>query len=158
LKIDIMNSRLIPFMLIVLVSTRIFIDFFAVGMFFLSYATQAGALLAFMIAMELMLRKKTITHFDLTNVLFLLLIGYSSLMNGSDWKNWTYISVSVISYLVVISYFENQYKVIVIAALVVLSVGVYAQFLQCIPAPMILNLGVRLKLTAWYACLQMECA
>jgi len=121
--------------LIVLVSTHIFIDFFSMGMFFLSYATQAGSLLAFMMAVGLMLRKKTITRFDLTVVLFLLLIGCSSLMNGTDWKNWTYISMSVLAYLIVISYYENQYKVIVIAALVVLSVGVYAQLLQCILHP-----------------------
>lgn len=134
-RIDIKNSHWIPLLLMGLVSTYIFIDLFAVEQFSLSYISLVGMLGATMVAGYLLIRYQTLTRYNLIVLLYLLLVGGVSLMNGTNWKDWTYHSLSVLSTLILFHYYRDQYQTLVIGALMVLSVGVYLQLAQCLLHP-----------------------
>ncbi len=95
----------------------------------------AGMLATFVLSLALVAIEKTINKFDLIVWLFLLLIGSASLLNGTDWKNWLYISSSIVAYTILFHFYHDYYKALIYTATLVFSVGIYLQLLQCILHP-----------------------
>lgn len=135
LQIDLQQSRLIPFVAISLLTTHLAISFFDMEMFMASYAALAGMLLAFLAALFLLLRKRTLYTFDFTVLLFILILEGISLLNGVDWKNWLYSVFAISTYLFLFNYYRDRYHVLIFGILFVLSVAVYCQLYQCITHP-----------------------
>lgn len=134
-RIDIKNNHLIPTLLMAAVSCYIFIDFFAVEQFLLSYISLIGMLSSILLTSYLLIRQQTLSHYNLVVLLYLLLIEGVSLMNGTNWKEWTYVSLAVMSYLILFHYYKNNYQALIIGTLIVLSAGIYMQLAQCILHP-----------------------
>lgn len=135
LKIDIRQSRLIPFVAMALLMTKMTFSFFAMEMFFASYVAQAGMMLAFFVALFLVIRDKTLHTFDLLVFAFVLVLEGLSLMNGTDWKNWLYAGLTISTYLFLFNYYHEKYHIILFGILTVLSIAIYCQLFQCILHP-----------------------
>lgn len=134
-RIDIRNNRWIPTLLMAGLSVYIFIDFFAMEQFLLSYISLAGMLGTVFVVGYLLIRQQTISRYNLIVILYLMLIEGISLINSSSWKEWAYISLAVMSYLILFHYYKNNYQALIIGTLVVLSAGIYMQLAQCILHP-----------------------
>lgn len=135
LKIDLQQSRLIPFVAISLLTMHLSISFFDMEMFSASYAALAGMLLAFLVALFLLIRKRTLHTYDFIVLLYIFLLEGISLLNGTDWKNWLYSTFSISAYLFIFNFYRHQYRTIILAILCVLSIAIYCQFYQCITHP-----------------------
>lgn len=135
LRFDLRQSRLIPFVAIALLMTKMTFAFFAMEMFMASYAAQAGMLLAFVIGLLLVIRDKTLHTYDLLVFGFVLLLEAITLLNGNDWKNWFYTGLTISTYLFLFNYYHEKYHVILLGILFVLSVAIYCQLGQCILHP-----------------------
>lgn len=135
LQIDLQQSRLIPFVAISLLTTHLAISFFDMEMFIASYAAMAGMSLAFLIALFLLIRKKTLYTFDFIILLFCLILEGISLLNGTDWKNWLYSVFAISTYLFLFNYYKEKYHVLIFGILFVLSIAIYCQLYQCVTHP-----------------------
>ena len=135
LQIDIQRSKLIPFVAISLLMTYLTVSFFDMDMMLASYATVAGMLMAFFGSMLLLGRQRTIHRFDLLILLFLFVLEGISLLNGTDWKNWLYASLSISAYLFIFNFYQEQYRTLILSILFVLSIAVYCQLYQCVIHP-----------------------
>lgn len=135
LRIDIGESRLIPFVAISLLLTHLTVSFFDMEMMLASYATVAGMLLAFFGSLVLLGRQRTIHRFDFLVLMFVFTLEGISLMNGTDWKNWLYATMSISAYLFIFNYYQEQYRTLIIAILCVLSIAVYCQLYQSATHP-----------------------
>lgn len=116
-------------------SVYTFIDLFAMEQFLLSYVSLAAMLSVSLMAGYLLIRQQTLSRYNLVVLLYLLLIAGVSLMSGTNWKEWIYVSLAIVSALILFHYYRNQYQALVIGALIVLSIGVYTQLLQCVLHP-----------------------
>lgn len=135
LRFDLRQSRLIPFVAIALLMTKMTVNFFDMEMFMASYAAQAGMMLAFVIALVLLIRNKTLHTFDLLILTYALVLEGVSMMSGTDWKNWIYIAFSITTYLFLFNYYQDKYYTLLLGILFVLSVAIYCQLFQCILHP-----------------------
>lgn len=135
LRIDIGESRLIPFVAISLLLTHLTVSFFDMEMMLASYATVAGMLLAFFGSLVLLGRQRTIHRFDFLVLMFVFTLEGISLMNGTDWKNWLYATMSISAYLFIFNYYQEQYRTLILSILIVLSIAVYCQLYQCATHP-----------------------
>lgn len=135
LQIDIQQSKLIPFVAISLVLTKLSVSFFDMEMFTASYAALAGMLLAFFASLALLGRQRTISLFDFYVLLFAFTLEGISLLNGTDWKNWLYSTLSISAYIFIFNYYQERYRTLIIAILCVLSIATYCQLYQCIIHP-----------------------
>lgn len=135
LQIDIQQSKLIPFVAISLLMTHLTVSFFDMEMFMASYAALAGMLLAFFGSLVLLGRQRTLHLFDFLVLMFVFILEGISLMNGTDWKNWLYSTLSISAYIFIFNYYQEQYRALILAILCVLSIAVYCQLYQCVTHP-----------------------
>ncbi len=135
LRFDIQQSRLIPFVAISLLTTHLAVSFFDMEMYSASYAALAGMSLTFLVALFLLIRKKTLYSFDFVVLLFIFILEGISLLNGTDWKNWLYSIFAISSYLFLFNFYKEKYHILVLGILFVLSVATYCQLYQCITHP-----------------------
>lgn len=135
LQIDLKNSWLIPSVAIALIVLHISVSFFDMEMYLQSYMALAGSMVAFVVALFLFLRWRLLSSFEFVIILYMMLLESLSLLNGNDWKNWTYMSLTIFSYLVLFDYYKDKYKVLLLTTLTVLSIGIYCQLVQCVLHP-----------------------
>lgn len=135
LQINLQQSRLIPYVAIILLLTQMTVSFFDMEMFLTSYLALAGMLIAFLVSTFLLIRKKTIHIFDIYILLFAITLEGISILNGTDWKNCLYIIFSIFTYLFLFNYYQERYKTLIIGISLVLSVAIYCQLFQCIIHP-----------------------
>lgn len=135
LKIDIRQSRLIPFVAMALLMTHLVVSFFDMEMFSASYLALAGMLLATMTSVFLLIRHKSIHQFDLIVLLFIGILEGISLLNGTDWKNWLYLAFSISAYIFLFNYYQDKYITLLFGILFILSIAIYCQLFQCILHP-----------------------
>lgn len=135
LQIDIKQSKLIPFVAISLLLTKLSVSFFDIEMFTASYAALAGMLLAFFASIMLLGRQKTLHLYDFLVLLFVFTLEGITLLNGTDWKNGLYLTLSVSAYIFLFNYYQEQYYTLILGILFVLSVAIYCQLYQCITHP-----------------------
>ena len=134
-QINLRQSWLIPFVAIALLMTKMTVAFFDMEMFLASYVAQAGMLAAFLIALFLVIRDKKIHSYDLLVFAFMMFLEVVSLMNGTDWKNWFYVALTISTYLLLFNYYQDKYYTILLSILFVLSVAIYCQLFQCVLHP-----------------------
>ena len=135
LQINLQQSRLIPYVAIILLITQMTVSFFDMEMFLASYLALAGMLIAFLISTFLLIRKKTLHLFDIYILLFAITLEGISILNGADWKNCLYIIFSIFTYLFLFNYYQERYKTLVLGISLILSVAIYCQLYQCIIHP-----------------------
>lgn len=135
LQIDIQQSKLIPFVAISLLMTHLSVSFFDMEMFMASYAALAGMLLAFFGSLLLLGRQRTLHLFDFLVLMFVFILEGISFMNGTDWKNWLYSTLSISAYIFIFNYYQEQYRTLILSILIVLSIAVYCQLYQCATHP-----------------------
>ena len=135
LQIDLQQSRLIPFVVISLLTTHLAISFFDLEMFTASYATLAGMLFAFLVALFLLIRKKTLYTFDFVVLLFVFVLEGISLLNGTDWKNWLYSVFAISTYIFIFNYYKEKYSILIFGIIFVFSIAIYCQLYQCVTHP-----------------------
>lgn len=100
------------------------LDYNAIGKPLYSYANLALVLLSFVFALFLTLRQREIRRFDFITISFLLFVDIMSIINGLDWKNWTYYSASIITVLLLFDYYSNNLKPIVLGMWIGLVIAV----------------------------------
>jgi O-antigen ligase len=135
LQIDIQQSKLIPFVAISLLMTHLTVSFFDMEMFMASYAALAGMLLAFFGSLVLLGRQRTLHLYDFLVLLFVFTLEGITLLNGTDWKNGLYLTLSISAYIFLFNYYQEQYYTLILGILFVLSVAIYCQVFQCIAHP-----------------------
>ena len=135
LQIDIKHSKPLPFVAISLLILHLTVSFFDMEMFMASYAALAGMLLAFFGSLVLLGRQRTLHLFDFLVLMFVFILEGISLMNGTDWKNWLYSTLSISAYIFIFNYYQEQYRALILAILCVLSIAVYCQLYQCVTHP-----------------------
>ena len=135
LQIDIQQSKLIPFVAISLLMTHMVVSFFHMEMFTASYIALAGMLLAFFGALLLLGRQRTLHLYDFLVLLFVFTLEGITLLNGTDWKNGLYLTLSISAYIFLFNYYQEQYHTLILGILFVLSVAIYCQVFQCIAHP-----------------------
>jgi O-antigen ligase len=135
LQIDIKHSKLIPFAAISLLMTHMVVSFFHMEMFTASYIALAGMLLAFFGALLLLGRQRTLHLYDFLVLLFVFTLEGITLLNGTDWKNGLYLTLSISAYIFLFNYYQEQYHTLILGILFVLSVAIYCQVFQCIAHP-----------------------
>ena len=92
-------------------------------------------LLAAFGSLVLLGRQRTICLFDFYVLMFVFTLEGISLMNGTDWKNWLYATLSISAYIFIFNYYQERYRTLILAILCVLSIAVYCQLYQCITHP-----------------------
>lgn len=111
------------------------VSFFDMEMFLASYLALAGMVVAFLISIFLLIRKKTLHLFDIYIMLFVITLEGISILNGTGWKNCLYIFFSIFTYLFLFNYYQERYKTLILGISLVLSVAIYCQLYQCIIHP-----------------------
>lgn len=104
-------------------------------MLMLSYTALACNLLSALFALFLLARNRSTSPFNIGTLLFLIIIASMSFISGNDWKHGLYLFLTVFAYITFFYYYQNQYKLLVVTVLAVLSLGVYVQLFQCIMHP-----------------------
>lgn len=135
LRIDLQGSKFVPFVAMAFIVCYISISFFDMGMFTMSYAAFAGLLGSFLLSFFLFLRRRELDMFELSIILFLFFQLSLSLLNGTNVKGGLYITVTILSFLLLFRYYKTSYKWLLLSTLMVLSVGVYCQLVQCVMHP-----------------------
>ncbi len=135
LQIDIKHSKPLPFVAISLLILHLTVSFFDMEMFMASYAALAGMLVVFFGSIMLFARQKTLHQFDFLVLLFVFILEGLSLLNGTDWKNWLYSTLSISAYIFIFNYYQERFHILIFGILSVLSIAIYCQVYQCITHP-----------------------
>jgi O-antigen ligase len=79
--------------------------------------------------------QRTITLTDFLVISFILVITFSSLLNGTDVKEWTYLSLSICCIYFSFNFYQDNLTPLIIGLALGFSTAVFAQFYQLVTQP-----------------------
>ena len=131
MQIDIQKLKIIPICMVIVLLTETSLMFSAIEQLqLLSYLSLGIVLLSFVVVAYVYFRHLQKNVFDVCVLCYLLLIIASSVINGTDIKDAIYRSVETALFVMLISYYRDNVKMIVIASTIAISFAVYVNFLH----------------------------
>ena len=124
-KLDFKTMKVLPALMMTIFALQISLSFATLDMFTPSYALLAMVLLSFCFASYLILRQRTITQFDACIIAFIMIIAASSVLSGTDVKNWIFNAAAALLILFLFNYYEDKLPPLIVGALVGFSLSVY---------------------------------
>lgn len=135
MTIDLKKLTFLPATMMFVFATHIAISFNDVEMNLASYLSLGLTLLSFAFCLVLITRTGNVTRLLMFTLLFMLLILTLSLVNALDWKDWFYITLTVMLLMMLFQYYRDNPKALLLGALAGFSVSIYAQLGQCVLHP-----------------------
>lgn len=124
-----------PTIIMMILATGVSMNFNIIGMSMVSYALLAVQLLCTVFAFYLIIRQGTITRTDAVYLFFLTLVMFSSLISGTDIKEWLYIALRCCLLLFFFNYYKDNLKPLLLGLSIGFSIAVLAQIYQLITQP-----------------------
>lgn len=135
MQIHLKQTQCLPAIVMMILALGVSMNFNIIGIPMMSYALLALQLFCAIFAFYLIIRQGTITRIDAIYLLFLVLVMYSSLISGTDAKEWLYIALRCCLLLFFFNYYRDNLKPLLLGLSIGFSIAVLAQIYQLITQP-----------------------
>lgn len=147
--INLKQLSILPCFLMAAVAIHASFDFTAIDMQLASYAILAIMLGCAIFSFLLIAYQKTVTLTDLFVLVFLAVILLSSFANGTDFKNWTYQSLSICCIYFTFNFYHERLHPLIIGLALGFSAAVFIQLYQLIIQPEIWKIPDQKELSTY---------
>ncbi len=136
LKIDLKKLTFLPFCMLFVLICEISLAFAGMeGKQMLSYALLALVIADSFVITYLYARAHTVTHFSILVFLFFILLLVFTIISGNDLKGAVFVFFEVASLIMIVDYYRDNMKMVVIACTVAFSFCIYYNFYYLITNP-----------------------
>lgn len=135
MQIHLKQLQYLPTIIMMILAMGVSMNFNVIGIPIMSYALLALQLFFTVFAFYLILRQGTITRTDAVYLIFLTLVMFSSLISGTDAKEWLYIALRCCLLLFFFNYYRDNLKPLLLGLSIGFSIAVLAQIYQLITQP-----------------------
>lgn len=135
MQIDLKQQTLMPGVFMAILSLGTSINFQIIDMPTMSYTMLALQLICFVMAAYFIIRQGSISIVDFVCILFLSLIAVSTIVNGTDIRNWFYLSCHCGLLFFSFNYFSANLKPLVIGLTIGFNIAIVAQLYQLVLHP-----------------------
>lgn len=135
MQIKLKESAVFPVTMMAAFTFYISVAFNAVEMQMASYMSLAFMALCSFFSIFLISRTQTIYRIELIAIIYFTFIMAVSLFSNTEWKDWTYICISIFLLLFSFNYYQDNIKLLLAGALIGFSLVIYLQLFQNITNP-----------------------
>lgn len=136
MRICLDTLKILPGLLMFVFAAQTAINLNAFDLQIVSYAIFALMLLGSLISFYFLVRQRTLTFNDLVTILFMMVVGLSSMAHGTDIKTWLlYMTTAVCLLRFIFNFYQHNLTPLIIGLAVGFSLGIFLQIGQLILNP-----------------------
>lgn len=134
-KIQLDSMRLVPAGMMLVWAVQQSLALGSIEMYLQSYLLLGIVILFSLFAIWLGVRRAFITRFEMVVISFMTIILVSSVLNGTDIKNWIFICIAIFLPLMLFRYYKTCLPTLLVGLLIGLTLSVYAGLYDLLTHP-----------------------
>ena len=129
-KISLHDMFFLPFVMIFAIVVNISMTLDVEDTQILSYLVLALVLMSFAVTLTMVFREREISRYIFLHILFMFILISLTIVNGLKIKNILYLSISLLTLLLIMNYYRNRISFVLQCLAFVFSFCVYINFIH----------------------------
>lgn len=136
-KISLHDMFFLPFVMIFAIVINISMTLDVEDTQILSYLVLALVLMSFAVTLTMVFREREISRYIFLHILFMFILISLTIVNGLKIKNILYLSISLLTLLLIMNYYRNRISFVLQCLAFAFSFCVYINFIHIVTHPML---------------------
>lgn len=136
-KVSLHDMVFLPFVMIFAIVVNISMTLDVEATQLLSYLVLVLVLMSFAVTLTMVFREREISRYIFLHILFMFILISLTIVNGLKIKNILYLSISLLSLLLIMNYYRNRISFVLQCLAFAFSFCVYVNFIHIVSHPML---------------------